>query len=123
MNLADNGGPDEATAPPASPRRRWRWPRWVAGAAALLLMPKCLVCLAGYAALAAGFGFAGAEICGAGGPNGLTEVGARLGLSPRQAAWVLLGVTAVAAVALTLAVRRILRRNDAGLSEKSGLVR
>ncbi|HVZ64434.1 MAG TPA: hypothetical protein VG936_07675 [Lacunisphaera sp.] len=109
--------------PPAAENHRRRWPGWIAGAAALLLMPKCLLCLAGYAALAAGFGAAGAEICGAGGPDWLSAFGARFGLTPRQAATVVLAITAVAGVALTLAVRRIFRRNARDLSGKAGSVR
>ncbi|HVT72791.1 MAG TPA: hypothetical protein VHD61_06615 [Lacunisphaera sp.] len=123
MQYDDNGPGKVVAHSSASTRRRPRWPRWLAGAAALLLMPKCLVCLAGYVALALGFGAAGAEICGAGGPDWLTDAGAQLGLSPRQAAVTLLAATFLAGVALTLAVRGIVRRSGRDLSGKTGPVR
>lgn len=43
--------------------RGWRW---AAAVAALALLPKCVVCVAGYVAALAGFAAAGAEICGVG---------------------------------------------------------
>lgn len=45
-------------APPV-PRRRWRL-RWLGAGGVALLLPKCVGCLLGYAALAGG-----PELCGA----------------------------------------------------------
>jgi hypothetical protein len=42
--------------------------RWLTPAAALALMPKCLLCLLAYAGLGAALGLGGPEICGA--PSG-----------------------------------------------------
>jgi hypothetical protein len=41
--------------------------RWSFSLAALLLLPKCVLCLAPYFALGAGAGAIGSELCGAGG--------------------------------------------------------
>lgn len=55
--------PNNTPASGAGPRR---WPRWLwlsaVGAAALL--PKCLLCVAGYIAVATGLGMATPELCG-----------------------------------------------------------
>lgn len=56
---------------------------WLLSAAGLVLMPKCLLCLAGYAGLGTALGLAGAEICGAPprGPSGVYIVSAALGVA------------------------------------------
>lgn len=43
--------------------------RWVAGAVALVVLPKCLLCLASYVAA----GAAGLELCGVTATDGATE--------------------------------------------------
>jgi len=42
-----------------------RWLRWVGGLAAVLVLPKCLLCGAGYLAVATGLMRAAPELCGA----------------------------------------------------------
>src|SRR5258708_32628278 len=38
--------------------------RWFISGLLLMVLPKCLACVAGYVALAAGLGLAGPELCG-----------------------------------------------------------
>jgi hypothetical protein len=52
-----------------SPRRTEffrRVGRWAGAAALVTLMPKCLLCVLGYAGLGAALGLGGPELCGAG---------------------------------------------------------
>ena len=51
--------------PTRNPTLLPRLARWTGPALLLALVPKCLVCAAGYLALAGGLGGAGRELCGA----------------------------------------------------------
>jgi hypothetical protein len=51
--------------PPPSSERARGLRRWLIPAALLAVAPKCLVCLAAYAGVAAALGLGGAELCGA----------------------------------------------------------
>ncbi len=56
---------NRSSMPPARPDLRRRAVRLAAATAALVLLPKCLLCAAAYAGLGAALGGASSELCGA----------------------------------------------------------
>jgi hypothetical protein len=74
----------------------------------LVLMPKCIVCLAGYAALVTGLAVSGRELCGAGVNDGFfAGIGARLGFSATAMAGMSALVTVGCLVGLAVFALRI----------------
>ncbi len=55
-------GTDATTPPPVMARPGWR--RWILPVACAALLPKCLMCVAGYLTLAGGLVTATTELCG-----------------------------------------------------------
>ena len=82
-------------APESLGRRFARARGWLIPAALLVLTPKCVLCVLGYAGLGAALGLGGPEICGAGGDT-----------TGHQAMWL-----AAAGAALGLVAFRFLGRN------------
>lgn len=64
--MSETGAPRFDARPPAPPHgsRRFVGLRWLAAAGVALAMPKCLLCVLGYAGLVAGAGWFGPELCG-----------------------------------------------------------
>lgn len=56
------GDPGTTTPPRAMARPGWR--RWLLPVACAALLPKCLLCVAGYLALAGGLVISTTELCG-----------------------------------------------------------
>lgn len=83
----------------ASPLGRRRWPRWLGRVLALLLLPKCAVCLLGYVALATGLGALGREFCG-------VQAGAGLFAFSGVDAWIYASTAALGLLYLALRARR-----------------
>jgi hypothetical protein len=81
--------------PPSSGLEWWRWRglRWTATVIAVIALPKCLLCAAGYVALATGLVSVAPELCGPSAGQDRVAVWTRavaLGLILAGSAWFLL---------------------------------
>ena len=87
------------------------WARWLVPGVLLTLLPKCLVCVAGYVALASGLGLTHQELCGAAVASAGSSAAflGLTGLSADSAARWSMPVILLLALLSTFVVRRRLR--------------
>jgi hypothetical protein len=104
---AQTGG---ARAPrhPETARRFRGLARWIIPGVILTLLPKCLACVAGYVAAAAGLGLANQELCGGTANTAalLASLGKRTGLSAESAMQLLILAVLPAVVLSCVGARR-----------------